>query len=391
MFKKDRTDFYEGGYYGLDLRPKIKLDNVTCESIEIPEYLGTPSPEMAIKLAEIEKRKDYLRETSLNEKPEFFENLERVHVESILDTPDGWNLFDEPTDAEVMDLMRSIESVGLIFPIHVLLNDAGVYSVIIGRFRLKAYRNLFKITKSDKYMRIPAYVIKESDVDELFLRNMIFESNFKFRTISKFNLIQTLIANYEIMRKTKANRRGKNVAMELAKQFEVSESTVFDYLKVKKLCDSGLYYLYEGKINLKAAVYLARVSKDLQEDIIKHFGVESVNAIFRLKLLTAKDNVSLDELKKRINQVNDLTPEKTRITIEVHRALLNALIDLLIMFKKREAAEYAGKTTVGKFNNVFKIKCNMEDMGYYLEKGIVNKASINKLLASNIKEMANIR
>ncbi|MCL2321642.1 MAG: ParB/RepB/Spo0J family partition protein [Oscillospiraceae bacterium] len=387
---KSKFDPYEKGYYGEDLRPKILLKNVTCESIDVSLSHSNLTPEIAQKIAENQKKMEILKTTSVNEKPNFYDNLQMIPTAIIEDMPEGWNLFDTPSDAELMDLMRSIESVGLINPIHVMHTSSGTYCVIIGRFRHLAYTNLLNITKNTLYEKIPAYVINQDDVDELYIRNMIFESNFKFRSISKFNLIQTMIQNYNLMRRTKKYRRQLNVAMELSKQFEVSESTVFDYLKVRKLCDTGLYHLYNGNITLKAAVYLTRVPKELQEEIIKEFGVESVNAIFKLKLLVANEKISLEKLKKQIGVVNDLVPEKTRITIEVQRELLSALIELLLQFKRFEAASCAGKMG-GKFSKVFNFKCNNEDMKYYLEKGLINKVSLKKLLAQSLTEMVNIK
>ncbi|MCL2321026.1 MAG: hypothetical protein FWC47_02845, partial [Oscillospiraceae bacterium] len=120
------------------------------------------------------------------------------------------------------------------------------------------------------------------------------------------------------------------------------------------------------------------------------FGVESVNAIFRLKLLVANEKISLEKLKKQIGVVNDLVPEKTRITIEVRRELLSALIELLLQFKRFEAASLAGKMQ-GKFSKVFNFKCNMKDMKFYLEKAMLNEVSLKKLLATSIAEMTNIK
>ena len=85
-----------------------------------------------------------------------------------------------------------------------------------------------------------------------------------------------------------------------------------------------------------------------------------------------------------------MTPDKTRLTIVVQRELLSALIELLLEFKRFEAGNQAGKMH-GKFKNVFNFKCNMEEMKFYLEKGIINETSLKKLLASTITDMANIK
>jgi len=113
---------------------------------------------------------------------------------------------------EQYDLMRSIENVGLINPIYCTVDNAGNYSVIIGRVRVIAYCNLYeKYGKSLKYKYIPSYVIPFDEIDELYMRSMIIESNILFRKISKFNKIRSLIENYQIMKEMKQFRGEKNI------------------------------------------------------------------------------------------------------------------------------------------------------------------------------------
>jgi len=65
------------------------------------------------------------------------------------------------------------------------------------------------------------------------------------------------------MKKTKKFRNEKNIGMELSKQFNISESTVFNYLRVKNLCDPGLTMLYDEEISMQVATYLTKVPKGM--------------------------------------------------------------------------------------------------------------------------------
>ncbi|MCL2323155.1 MAG: ParB N-terminal domain-containing protein, partial [Oscillospiraceae bacterium] len=274
----------ERGELGMNLKPYIPDPRLHSEELIIPRT----AEEMKIRSdREIEILK--LRAQSINEKPCFHNNLQMVNVEEIQDSFSDWNHFDLPDQMEQYDLMRSIENVGLLNPIYCTIDKDGRYSVIIGRVRLIAYCNLYEQTGfSDKYKYIPTYVIPLDEIDELQIRTMMIESNICFRKISKFNMIRALIENYQIMKESKKYRNEKNVGMEIAKLFNVSEATTFNFLKTRDLCNTGLALLYDEKITLQIATYLAKVPKETQEKILEVYGVEGVKAIHRLKLLTGK-------------------------------------------------------------------------------------------------------
>ena len=126
---------------GEDLRPDYRFKNdpikITEEEIQLNH-----SSETLKKWAEEERNILIRREKVINEKPEFFNNLQKVDIDIIHDDFAPWNLFEWPTDMEEVDLARSIENVGLLNPIYVTLDKNGRYNVIIGRCRLLAFCNL---------------------------------------------------------------------------------------------------------------------------------------------------------------------------------------------------------------------------------------------------------
>ncbi|MCL2321170.1 MAG: hypothetical protein FWC47_03590, partial [Oscillospiraceae bacterium] len=280
---------------------------------------------------------------------------------------------------------------GLINPIYVTLDKTGRYNVIVGRCRLWAFCNLWKATSLDRYRFIPCYVIPYEDVDELYIRSLMIESNICFRKISKGNMIKALLENHTIMKLGKQFRNESNLGTELSKLFKISESTVFNFLKVRNLCNPAQTLLYDDEINIQVATYLARVSKEKQEKILEAFGKEGVKAIFKLKLLTKDENITIEQLQKEINRVKSLVPEKTKITIEVSKKLLNPLMQHLLDFKRNKATEQAGRMQ-GKFKDVFSVRFNEKDLGYYKGiKGIIDETVLKKLLSKNMMDMSKIK
>ncbi|MCL2322579.1 MAG: ParB N-terminal domain-containing protein [Oscillospiraceae bacterium] len=375
-FKED-----PGNIYGTDLRPTYRLKNddiiVTTTEVKVNH-----SPEEVKKWAAREKESIIKREKNFAEGVNFYENFERVDIETITDTPIGWNLF-EVKEADVAELMRSIDAIGLLDPIYVTREPDGTHTVICGRLRLLAFISLYELNFEERYKFIPAYVINSTEVDELFLRSMIIESNIKFRSISKFNMIQSLIQNYEIMKLVKNYRNESNLAAELSKVFDMSESSIFNFLRVKKLCDPGLTLLYEGRITLKSALYLTKVSKETQINILERFGVKGVNTIYKLKLITKEGNISLEELDAKIKELENYSPPKTKITIEVDKRFIGSLLEYILNFKKDKINPFANDYTRGNTSSLFKFKYDEDAMEIYAKQNLIDEKTLRKL-ASNL-------
>ncbi|MCL2320543.1 MAG: ParB/RepB/Spo0J family partition protein [Oscillospiraceae bacterium] len=366
--------------YGTDLRPMVYLKNDDIKITETKIDIGS-TPDDLKKWAAHERNATLMREKNFKDGANYFDTLQKLDIELIQDVPSGWNLFDPPKKHELADLIRSIASVGLIYPIYVLQHTSGVYSVICGRSRLLAFTNLFQATGLDKYRFIPSYIIKESETDELFVRTMIIESNLRFRSISKLNLIQSLITIYEVMQKNKVFRGESNVAVEVAKTFEVSETTVFNYLKVRGLCEEALTLLYEDRLKLKAALYLTKVSKETQKNILEKFGTAGVNKVYKLKLITKEGNISLEELEEKIEELKTYTPSKTKIILEVDRRFVNPLLEYLLNFKKEHINPFANKNTRGVTTSVFRVRYDAEAMGLYVKQNIIDEITLKKLVS----------
>ncbi|MCL2323171.1 MAG: hypothetical protein FWC47_13850, partial [Oscillospiraceae bacterium] len=152
-------------------------------------------------------------------------------------------------------------------------------------------------------------------------------------------------------------------------------------LRVKKLCDPGLTLLYEERISVKAALYLTKVSKETQINILERFGVNGVNKIYKLKLLTSEGDISLEQLEEKIEELENYTPPKTKIIIEVQREFVNPLLEYLLSFKKDKINPFANKYTRGVTTSAFKVRYDIDAMEAYAEQNIIDEITLKKLVS----------
>ena len=99
-------------------------------------------------------------------------------------------------------------------------------------------------------------------------------------------------------------------------------------------------------------------------------------------------DISIGQLEKDIKRINEILPQKTKITIEVSKALLSPMMQHLLDFKKDKAAEAASKMK-GKFKDVFNVRFNEKDLRYFND--FIDKIVLKKLESKTLMNMAMIK
>jgi len=99
-----------------------------------------------------------------------------------------------------------------------------MYEILVGHSRYLALKALYTHSHDDKFRFIPAYILSRQEVGEYFIRSMILDSNFSYRTIDQTVLIKALIERFELLKKSKVFRSELNVAEALANEFLMSRS-----------------------------------------------------------------------------------------------------------------------------------------------------------------------
>ncbi|MCL2321574.1 MAG: ParB/RepB/Spo0J family partition protein, partial [Oscillospiraceae bacterium] len=361
------------------------------KQVQIQEIIA-PNDPTPLEKEEMERKKQAnilkRRASNFTYGVDIYKNFQYVDIDLITPCPPNWNYFKKPNKEQLITLISSVESVGVLCPLILYKQkNHDDYTVICGHSRLAALKNLFENTQDIRYKKAPCYVLDYDEIDEYYIRAMIIDSNLSYRSMDKTVLMKAIIERYTILKRTKTYRSEINLAQALADEFLVSRSTVYNYLCLKKLCEEAMVLLLEKRINLQAARYLARVNHEVQVMILENFGIENINTIHRIKLLTMKDNIELPELLKLIEKAKELVPFKTTIKVTVVRHLVNKFFELAADLNKYAITNYQGVFHTNNSKRYCNIAYNEEEIKYYLEKDMINLENLNIVNARNIEEL----
>ena len=145
--------------------------------------------------------------------------------------------------------------------------------------------------------------------------------------------------------------------------------------------------LLEKRINLQAARYLAKVNHDVQRMILENFGIENVNTIHMIKLLTCKDDVKLPELLSLIEAAKKLVPYKVNFKVTVVRHLVDKFFELAAGFKKYVILNFEHVFKTKNSDRYCKITFDEEQIKFYLEKNMINEKNLKMVRAKNREEL----
>ena len=377
-------------YYGEDLFPTKRVKN-DPKQIQIQEIID-PNDPTPLEKEEMERKRQAKilkrRSENFTYGVDIYKNFQYVDIDLITPCHDNWNYFKKPNTEQLVTLISSVETMGILCPL-ILYSQKNHddYTVICGQSRLTALKNLFENTHDVRYKKAPCYVLDYDEIDEYYIRAMIIDSNTSYRSMDKTILMKAIIERYTILKRTKTYRSEMNLAQALAEEFLISKSTVYNYLCLKKLCEEAMVLLLEKRINLQAGRYLARVNHEMQVAILENFGIENINTIHRIKFLTVKDNMKLPELLEMIEKAKELVPFRTTIKITVTRHLVDKFFEFAADFNKYAIMNYQGVFHTNNSKKYCNIAYNEEEIKYYLEKDMINKNNFNIVNARNIEEL----
>ena len=327
------------------------------------------------------------RAKNFSEGVDLFKRFEKVNIDEMNNVHYSWNYFDAPNKYELLSLISSIESIGLINPLILVKEMNNTYTIISGKSRVLALKNLFNNTKDLRYKVAPAFILNHDEVDQYFLRALIIDSNFSYRSLSKGVLITAAIERFELYKKIKQFRSDTKIVEAIADEFMISKNTVFNYLSLRKLREEVMVLVLENRIKLEAAKCLARVNHDMQIMILENFGIDHVNELYRIKYLTKQDNLTLPQLLSRIKTAKELVPWKTKVTLIVNKYVAPKCLEMVADFKKYAITSFESTFKTKNCDKYCKVSVNYEDMKYYLEKEIISKSLLDSVLVKNREEL----
>ena len=230
---------------GDDLFPAKRVKN-DPKQVKIYEITNPMNP-LTFEKKEAERKKEEKilkrRVDNFTNGVNIYKNFQYVDIDLMYPCPSNWNYFKKPNQEQLITLIGSIETMGILCPL-VLVKEKlrDDYMVICGQSRLTALRNLYANTQDEKkYKFAPCYVLDFDEVDEYFIRAMILDTNLSYRGMDQTILMKAIIERYEILKRTKTYRSEMNIAEALAEEFLVSRSTVYNYLSLKNRIAAVLF------------------------------------------------------------------------------------------------------------------------------------------------------
>jgi len=374
---------------GDDLLPHCTLDKFTSNTrIEHIDICNSSSEvdEEAKRIYENMLKK---RALDFSNGVDIFKDFRYIDIERLEKSNSGWNYFDKPNHLEMLNLISSIQTIGLLTPLIVKPIDDETFTIICGNSRYAAFVNLYNNTKNIRFGKIPCFVI-DRDLDEYFERSIIIDSNINYRKVSQEVFIKALFEKFELLNRIKTYRSEINVAQAISENMHISESTVFNYLTLKKLCPEAMALVYEKKLKLKCARLLAKLSHDNQMYILKNVKLEDVNAYHKLKVLTNNPNAPTHEIKAKSEFIENFIPQFTDVTISVNKNALKDLFNNIIDFKEFICGKFSKTMNEKLVKQLVKVKVNREHMRFYVKHNFLDGDILEKVTGKELSELLTV-
>lgn len=270
--------------------------------------------------------------------------IEKIKLEETV--PYSKHPFRVPEDDALKALAKDIKENGLLEPIIVrVLGFGDKYEILSGHRRAAAH----KLNGAEE---IEARVLKISDIEAA---QIVIKSNFLQREILPSERAKSYMLRNECLKMEKYGSQSTgwteitdDIKEKLAQEFNVSKSSIFEYIRLNYLIEEILMIVDNGGMKIKMAVALSYFPKRRQAIIYKYFFADK------------KDTLKSDTIREMKKHAPTLTEE----TIEEITIRLNA------PQKKKETQPYAFvKKYVQYFNNEQELMNRLEKLLLeYIEK-----------------------
>ena len=282
---------------------------------------------------------------------EEFEQTPIVKIKLSDTEPYSKHPFKVEDNKKIEMLAEDIKEHGLLNPILVrVLGFGGRYEILSGHRRMEAL-------KFNGESEADVRIIKCTDTEAA---NIVIKSNLLQRDkILPSERAKMYVLRNEYLKKDKYGslstgwtKLDENAQKALAKEFDVSKSNIYEYIRLNYLIDDLLILVDSGKIKIKISVALSYFSKECQSIIHQYFFVDK------------KDILNSEYVKEIKKYRNNLTIEiLEKITAELGEP-------------KQKSERYVDafvKKYVGKFHSE-------QEMADVLEKLLIGYLKDNKLL-----------
>lgn len=259
-----------------------------------------------------------------------------IKLSELYSAPSKWNFYDKLDDNKLSELMDSIEENGLLEPVIVwdvdfetiedeygdeidkYDFDGNKYCLLSGHNRTFAYKKLYEVTNDDKYLSIPAFILKNDEINIMQAKEIVIDANYVQRVLNTKEMEMSIMYKYDEIESNK-ERKGRTRDI-VANELGISSAKVEQYRRLHSIIQPLKDMVYEDKIALTSILKVADKSTEIQKFIYTEYGdVLSNKLLNKVKPYMTKK----DEIKKVFDK--ELTPKvkKKKVSVEVPEDLID--------------------------------------------------------------------
>lgn len=255
-------------------------------------------------------------------------------LSSLIDAPEDWNFYSKLSNEKMLELVESIEKLGLMHPIVVWEKD-GKYMILSGHNRKKAYEILSK--KNNEYNQIPSIIKRAHELTVEEAKGIIVDTNFAQRRLSPGEISKSIMVKYKEL-KNSNNLSSTETQKILSEHFNMTMRNIRRYHKLR---DLNLYFselFSANKLSLRSALFLSDLSIEIQDYLSENHTVtnETVQRLNKAKI--DPKTVTKEEIDSILNEkiIKEFEEIKIKVPAELKEEILRAVEIIVSQSKKKD-------------------------------------------------------
>lgn len=232
-----------------------------------------------------------------------------INISDLYASPKKWNFYEPLDDNKKLELMESIEINGILSPIVVwkidyenveseYANDeidiydfqGNKYLILAGHNRADAFKRLYEATKDAEYLKIPAFIFEENELNIDDARRIVVDTNYVQRTLSTKELVKSVMYKYAEV-STNKTKKGK-IRDIVAEELGLSATTVYNYIKLSTMIEPFQEMVYNNDLTLTSVLKIVNLSTEDQQWLYdKYKGVIDKNILNKIKPSMNRDDI----------------------------------------------------------------------------------------------------
>lgn len=256
-----------------------------------------------LELDGIVKKKLNINKNSIENKiEELIQNSvsDSILLDECIEAPDDWNFYGKISANKMQELLESILSIGLMQPIIVWEQEENKYMILSGHNRVRAYKLLRDNENSSRYSRIEAIIKRKNEINENIAKEIIIDTNYVQRELTTMQKAKSISMKY-IQLKNKPLRLDINELV--ANEYNLSKRQIINYRILDKIYGPIGEYIDNGKISIKAGVYISKLSLENQKYLYDKFIINDKCKLLNKKYKQlGKEDLTIEDISSLLTE-----------------------------------------------------------------------------------------